>query len=142
MSQDSKPLQWTDELATGIEVIDMQHKRLISILNEANLCFRDNGDAERRKQVIDDLVSYTVYHFDTEEMLMKNSRAGAVPAEHEQCHIQEHRAFAAKATEYQAAVHADASIDCDTVFSFLNHWIVQHVMGTDKKLGEHLQTAP
>ena len=140
MPENFKPLQWTDELATGVDVIDKQHKMLINILNDANRCFRDRGDRELQKKVIDDLLSYTVYHFDTEEELMETSGPGDISPDDELKHIHEHRAFTGKAREYQSAVHDGNSIDYESVFSFLNGWLVNHVMGTDKKLGAFLNS--
>ncbi len=138
MTQNIKPLQWSDALTTGVDIIDKQHKMLINILNDANLCFRGNSNSDTQKKIIDDLVSYTVYHFDTEEELIEKFALYDDSPDDEIAHIREHRSFAGRVKEYQAAVYAGKPINYETVFSYLNSWLVNHVMGTDQKLGKFL----
>lgn len=136
---DHQPLQWSDALETGSDLIDKQHKILIGILNDANRCFRDNSELALQRKVIDDLISYTVYHFDTEEELMEKGGYGDSHSEDELSHIREHRTFTGKVAEYLAAIRQGNTIDHEQVFSFLNSWLVNHVLGTDKRLGAYLQ---
>lgn len=131
-------LQWSDALATGIEQIDHQHMMLINILNEANLRFRQQEDKASLEKVIGDLVSYTVYHFDTEEELMEESAFGEKSPDEEIRHIREHRSFAAQVGQYQAAIRQGEAVDHATLFTFLNNWLINHVQGTDMTLGRHL----
>lgn len=133
------PLLWSAALATGSELIDKQHKMLINILNDANRCFRDRDNVAQQRKVIDDLISYTVYHFDTEEELMHQSGYGEAHPDEELAHIKEHRTLAGKVVGYQSAIRQGQSIDHDQVFAFLNNWLVNHVLGTDKRLGTYLQ---
>lgn len=131
-------LQWSDALATGIEQIDHQHMMLINILNEANLRFRQQEDKASLEKVIGDLVSYAVYHFDTEEELMEESAFGEQSPGEEIRHVREHRSFAAQVGQYQAAIRRGEAVDHATLFAFLNNWLINHVRGTDMTLGRHL----
>lgn len=131
-------LQWSDALATGVARIDQQHKMLINILNDANKCFRNGESAETQVKVMADLIGYTIYHFDSEEELMESGGYGERLPEEEKNHVREHRAFAKAASEYQLALKQGKPIDYETLFSFLNNWLVNHVMGTDQKLGRFL----
>ncbi|MCG2576919.1 bacteriohemerythrin [Dechloromonas sp. XY25] len=131
-------LQWSDTLATGIARIDQQHQMLINILNDANNCFRAGGNAEAQAKAIEDLIGYTIYHFDSEEELMESGGYGDRLPDDEKAHVREHRAFAKAATEYQLALKQGKAIDHETLFGFLNNWLVNHVMGTDQELGKFL----
>lgn len=137
-----EPLQWSDALATGSDLIDKQHKILINILNDANRCFSGRGDVDLQSKVIEDLINYTVYHFDTEEDLMEKNGYGEVQPDDELSHVREHRAFTGKVAEYRSAIRHGNPIDHDQVFAFLNSWLVNHVLGTDKRLGEFLAARP
>ncbi len=138
MKQGHEPLQWNDSLATGIENIDKQHKLLINILNDANHCFRENGSCELQEKVIEDLLAYTIYHFNTEEELMENRGYGEKRPEEELAHTREHRAFTGKINGYRSAIRRGEGLDHEKVFSFLNGWLIEHVMETDKRLGRFL----
>ena len=55
-------LTWTDNLDTGIEVIDGQHKRIVDYINQLH----DARLSQNRKvigKVIEDTVDYTLSHF-------------------------------------------------------------------------------
>jgi len=131
-------LQWSDALATGVARIDQQHKMLINILNDANKCFCAGGNEETQAKALEDLIGYTIYHFDSEEELMESVGYGDRLPDDEKNHVREHRAFAKAATEYQLALKQGKPIDYEMLFSFLNNWLVNHVMGTDQKLGRFL----
>lgn len=134
-------LQWSDALATGVARIDQQHKMLINILNDANNCFREGGNADAQAKAMEDLIGYTIYHFDSEEELMESEGYGDRLPDDEKNHVREHRAFAKAAAEYQLALNQGESIDYETLFAFLNSWLLNHVMGTDQKLGKFLNDA-
>ena len=61
-----KPFELTDDMLTGIEAIDNQHRRLLSWTN--NLA-EENADstAEKVKETLHNLQGYVAYHFQTEE---------------------------------------------------------------------------
>lgn len=131
-------LKWSAALATGVARIDQQHRMLINILNDANTCFRDGGNAEAQAKAMEDLIGYTIYHFDSEEELMESGGYGDRLPDDEKNHVREHRAFAKAAAEYQSALRQGKTIDYETLFGFLNNWLVNHVMGTDQKLAKFL----
>ena len=64
-----KPFELTADLLTGIEKIDNQHRKLISW---ANFLAFDDADTTAHKvtETLDNLQSYVVYHFRTEEEAM------------------------------------------------------------------------
>ncbi|HLO64653.1 MAG TPA: bacteriohemerythrin [Azonexus sp.] len=133
-------LQWSDTFATGVDRIDRQHRMLLNILNDANHCFRHGGNAEAQARALEDLIGYTIYHFDSEEELMESGSYGDRWPDDERNHVREHRAFAKAAAEYQLAIKQGGSIDYARLFGFLNNWLLNHVMGTDQKLGAFLNS--
>ncbi|BEP29732.1 bacteriohemerythrin [Helicovermis profundi] len=67
---------WDEKYSVGIEVIDQQHKKLFAIGEEIHdkiikdSCEEDECLVEALK-VLEELKQYTVYHFTTEEELLK-----------------------------------------------------------------------
>ncbi|MBQ1657740.1 MAG: hemerythrin domain-containing protein, partial [Rhodocyclaceae bacterium] len=62
-------LQWNEVLATGIEEIDDQHKRLLEILNQLRVAAERRERKEATAEVLQQMLDYTIYHFDYEEKL-------------------------------------------------------------------------
>lgn len=54
-------LHWTDDLNTGIDVIDKQHRRIVECINELSVANTKN-DKLGIKHVLDELVDYTLSH--------------------------------------------------------------------------------
>ncbi len=62
---------WTRELDTNIEVIDKQHRRIVDYINALDDAIA-GGDRARVRQVLDQLVDYTLSHFDYAETVRAN----------------------------------------------------------------------
>lgn len=66
-------IKWKDDYKIGIEEIDNQHKRLFELANDAyDLLTRDFvvDKYDKIADIVEELRSYTVYHFKTEEDYM------------------------------------------------------------------------
>ena len=61
-------LHWSNDLDTGIAVIDTQHRRIVDLINELNTA-NETGDPAVIKHVLNELVDYTLSHFTFEEEL-------------------------------------------------------------------------
>ena len=65
---------WNDSYMTGIEILDEQHRGIVSIINSLHyLLFIQNDDTLLRSTV-DMINGYAKTHFQTEIGLLKNSR--------------------------------------------------------------------
>ena len=134
------PLTWNDSLLTGVDEIDRQHRSLIDIINEANAKLADNPSKQLVADTIFDLLAYAAYHFETEERLMsKHGYASECPVEAE-THRSEHRAFAAKVKEVRAELQRGVWITREDLLTFLNQWVVNHVLTIDKHLGQFISS--
>jgi hemerythrin-like metal-binding protein len=66
-------VQWSDHLSVGVDVIDDQHKKLVSIINRLYDAMKNRKGSEILGDVLSELVDYTKYHFTAEEALMKDN---------------------------------------------------------------------
>ncbi len=80
-------LDWKDELNTGISVIDGQHKRIVTYINQLHEV-SENGENTGVTEIITALVDYTISHFAFEESLLEDAGYKILPE-----HVQKHDDF-------------------------------------------------
>lgn len=129
---------WNNDLVTGIAKMDEQHRILVNSINEANTRLANNFSADILNQITRDLLSYALYHFETEEELMREF--GYTEARNSDCetHQRQHRDFSNKVVEVREGIKAGNLISREDLLSFLNDWLVNHILKTDKRLAEFI----
>lgn len=129
---------WNDALVTGIDIIDEQHQILINLFNEANTKLTANNNADFLEQITRDLLSYALYHFETEEELMQKYGYSEEKTGDIERHIRQHRSFSAKAVAVHNDIKAGILISREDLLAFLNSWLINHILNTDKQLAAFL----
>ncbi len=127
-------MTWKDEYSVGIKTIDDEHKRLVSMINMAY----DAGTHEKRtgelKQLVGEMLQYTMTHFSNEEELM--SKYGYPDST---AHTDEHDNFMAEAGGASNSLGSDDhNLDVQQMFEFLTEWLQSHILDTDMKFGHFL----
>lgn len=126
-------LSWKDSLSVSIVEVDDQHRKLIDIINELHAAMMEGKGKEILGKVFDDLISYTVYHFSTEEKFMDQYKYTSM-AEHKV----EHRKLTEQVLDLQKRYkEGKFHISIETL-SFLRDWLTSHIKDTDKKFGTYL----
>ncbi len=133
-----KRLEWGEALITGVPEIDEQHMILVHTLNEAAERLGRECSADILGQITQDLLGYALYHFDTEEELMQQSGYSEQDAAMQALHLEQHRNFSSKVVAIRENLKAGILIAPDDLIGFLNQWLVDHIMNTDKKLAAFL----
>jgi hemerythrin-like metal-binding protein len=78
---------WSDNFSTGIEAIDVQHRKLVDLLNKLAGHMAFGSDELTLLQVFDELADYAVHHFETEEAIWhKHLGEDAMALAHTQTH--------------------------------------------------------
>ena len=124
---------WSDKLVTGISKIDEQHQILVNLFNEANTKLTINN-AEFMEQITRDMLSYALYHFETEEALMQKYNYIEDKTKDADIHIRQHRGFSAKVVAVRNDIKAGMVVSREGLLSFLNSWLIDHILNTDKQL--------
>jgi hemerythrin len=127
---------WTEELATGVEAIDTQHKQLINALNDLiDACFSGQGHAQL-DPTIQFLVDYTSKHFGDEEKLQQ--QCGYPGYLH---HKKLHEAFKATVGELAERLKMGkvTAALVREVNSSIGFWLINHIKGEDKKIAAHIR---
>lgn len=136
--QGHDPIVRNDTLVTGVDEIDDQHRILVKTLNEAGVKLSGNRDTALLEQITRDLLSYAIYHFETEEALMEEYDYQGAHPEDAANHAHQHRSFSAKVVAVREGLKSGTPISREDLLSFLNGWLVGHIMNTDKKLAAFL----
>lgn len=119
-------LSWTDKMSVGVETLDADHRKLMGFVNELHAAIKNRAENQVVGRILDELISYTEYHFEVEEQLQKLARYPGREAHHEK-----HEALKAKVYELREKFRADpASLNNVKVFDFLSDWLVRHILGT------------
>ena len=128
-------MQWKKEYEVGVAVIDEQHKKLVELAG--SLYDAVTGDAEAYKRdlakILKGLGDYTVYHFSTEEALMKKySYPGA------ETHKLAHRNFVGELNNQVKKLARNSIDDGIQFYEFVGLWLITHIAKSDKLLADFL----
>jgi len=128
-------ITWNNSMSVNIISIDYQHKKLIEEIND----FYNNLFRKRSKEAISDIVyqlkKYSIYHFQTEEALMKKYGFNGFKE-----HRQEHQEFISKIDEIEKKLEVGKMVLTIEIANFLKDWLTNHVFNTDKKYSEFLNS--
>jgi hemerythrin len=131
-----KKIAWDSSLAVGVDTIDEQHKMLIERLNDLAKAIEMTQGEGNVLQTLDFLIEYTHFHFSAEEKCMAEYDYPGLDYQKKQ-----HEEFKASLKnlvddyEYEGVTRALTT----SVNVFLLNWLVNHIKGVDRKLGEFLQ---
>jgi hemerythrin-like metal-binding protein len=134
-----QPIEWEESMATGIATIDKQHRFLVDTLQEANNKLLGDHDRELLMEISKDLLSYAITHFETEEALMQRYGYQAAYPDEARKHIIQHRDFSARVVAVGDRLREGREFSSVEVLKFLNHWLRDHVLGVDQRLGKFLR---
>ena len=87
-----------------------------------------------------DLLSYALYHFETEEDLMQHYGYDEALHEDAKLHLEQHRLFSAKVVAVRENLKLGVLIAPSDLIGFLNDWLVNHILNTDQRLGHFILT--
>jgi hemerythrin-like metal-binding protein len=128
-------IEWTAAMETGVAEIDEQHRLLVDILNRAITRMCESDNARQFDAITKDLLGYAIFHFETEEELMRqHAYADADAAQHRLAH----RAFSARVAELRAGLGQGAASSREALLHFLRDWLNAHILGTDKDVADHI----
>ncbi|MCB9496687.1 MAG: bacteriohemerythrin [Fibrobacteria bacterium] len=125
---------WNDALSVGVPRMDDQHKVLLRLINRLADLQANGGGGVAIRTILDQLVSYTMYHFQDEEAFMEGLGYADLGA-----HREVHRGFVAEVQRLVAEATSGAKMDADGLLPVLKTWLVKHIQGTDQKYGKFYQ---
>lgn len=115
---------WDNNLDTGIDVIDKQHRRIVEYINKLH-DVQETGDLKKIGEVLDELVDYTLSHFTFEESLMEEAGYPYIKA-----HKRVHQLFVKRVNEYLQRFQSGEDITLE-LLNTLKAWLINHIRNDD-----------
>lgn len=127
-------IPWSESYSVYHNFVDAQHKRLIELVNQLYK-LRDQGKPlADQLATLDELIAYTINHFNTEEVLMKATTYPKIAI-----HQHEHEELLASLALERSQVSKNQVDISDDLFLKLRSIVVDHMQTTDKEFGKHLK---
>ncbi len=126
-------LVWEERFSVGIKEFDQHHKILFEMINSLIFAQENNSDPDVIKNTLEQLRSYTIFHFVAEEAMMKHFEFEGLDE-----HITEHELLLQQVVGYQRRIDANDGVTLDEILNFLAGWLLDHTLGLDQQYGPYL----
>lgn len=130
-------MTWTDDYATGIDIVDQQHRHLLEMVNEAAALLLEGPSAQHadRQALFAGLISYTAEHFSTEEGVMRDQGIDPRVYQH---HCQTHVRLVGEVLDWQKRLADPDPLIWQQLLGFLAGWLMFHVLGEDHTMARQI----
>ncbi len=117
-----------DKYNVNISIIDEDHKTFIDIINKAIVAKQHNNNAEKVKNVLNEMTMYALSHFSTEEAYMIE-----FDYPESQHHKEEYHVLTIRTIAYlKWVINGDYQI-AGEILEYLKQWLSRHIQITDRK---------
>ena len=121
-------MPWTSGLATGVKIIDEQHRKLVDMINGLYKAMKSGQGRDVMGKLLDQLAEYTVYHFGVEEENFAKFKYQETAA-HKKIHEDLKGQVVGFINQFKSG-QANVSMD---LMHFLKDWLENHICKTDKR---------
>jgi len=119
-------ISWGPKYYIGLSTIDNQHKVLVDLINKTYQHYGSDGNKKKLKEVLNELIEYTKFHFGEEEKYFKQFGFTDIEA-----HKAKHEQFVNKMKHFAEDINAgDTTVSFD-IIDFLKNWLIQHILKSD-----------
>lgn len=119
-------------MSTGLRQVDLQHQELIDMINALEAALAGGRREHALATLLPQLNAYVLFHFGTEDAYIE--QAGG---RHALAHQQQHREFTERVAAWRA--QPAAQLDLDVLLAYLQRWLVEHILKTDRELARLIQ---
>jgi len=131
------PITWDPSHETGHEMIDLQHRELLGIVQELQAAEENTHDSlDVILAVLTHFMDFTISHFMMEEELM--AKVGYPPIPREGM-IEQHREFTSYSRLRVLEFRKGELLSVLPLQAFLAEWLTAHEFGLDKQLADFIR---
>jgi len=127
-----KNISWDESLTVDVTEIDEDHQKLVELYNLLSHSIEEGASAEYIAVVLEEMISFTVWHFRHEERLMVLYNYPDLAA-----HRTEHNDLIDSAQEVQQKFQQKKMLT-EADIDYLETWLTEHILGHDMRLGFYL----
>jgi hemerythrin-like metal-binding protein len=128
-------ITWRPDYSVGVEQIDMQHRRLIDMVNDLYRDLDSMAGGSAIQERLKSIYMEAMFHFRSEEQYFSS-----LPAEEAETHKMSHEALL---SELSAALKEHALAEVEKVRALLEgyvkYWLLDHIVHVDSQLKAHLR---
>ena len=125
-------LTWRDEYSVGNDAMDLQHQRLIKLINELDEVIQKGRAIEELTPILDGIIDYTKTHFASEEGHLEKIGYPDIDE-----HKKAHALLIRQVTDLRNDAMGDDPDVMQRLLVFLETWLISHIVGIDKRYGKH-----
>ena len=130
-------VEFDNSLVTGNEMIDGQHKELITKIDKLVTCCQEGGEKMQAIKMLDYLAEYTDFHFSAEEKLQEEVSYPAIEG-----HKAKHEEFKKAVDElHEMLVEEEGPTNAFVAAVEKNvvNWLFDHIKNMDQALAAYIQ---
>jgi len=120
--------EWNKDFSVGNNEMDIQHKRLIEIINELFIHFNKGNAQEVSLQILDKMVSYSTFHLDAEEKHLEKIDFPYIDE-----HKAMHEIYKKKINLFRNKIGLGSEHVHYEIFNYLKDWWTNHILEEDMK---------
>lgn len=130
---------WSSRFETGVPLMDMQHRRLVDLINELGdaISCGETGATSEMDRLYAELIDYARVHFAEEERLM--TEHGIDPGV-----ITRHHGLHEQFVRQIEQMHGSGDVTAERIRAmnrFLASWLILHILGEDKEIARSIVAA-
>ncbi len=117
---------WNESYEVGVAEIDQQHLKLVDMINALHDAMLVGQGGGMLGELLQKLIDYTYYHFESEENFMKISGYTGLLQ-----HQKEHAKLIDQVVEYQKRFEMGRLKNSVDTMRFLKEWLLNHILEND-----------
>ncbi len=133
LESEMSKIEWSEKLNVGVDEIDTQHKELIKIANALIHAITIGKNEMTINNVVRKLREYTVFHFNSEEKLMKKNNYDKYIE-----HKAEHEQLKKSVKKFQRSIYEKKQLSGKDLFEFMKTWLLDHILKSDMRISAFL----
>lgn len=119
---------WSEAFSVGLPELDFQHKKILALISDLEqLVAEGRTNSAAAKGLLNEIVTYAVVHFETEEHVLAERQYAQLGS-----HREEHRKYVSFVAE-QIALAISSQQDTESVLQFLKAWWRRHILEEDRQ---------
>jgi len=130
-----KTINWRDEFSVGVDEMDRQHKKLLTMINRLIEEQHTLTDQKTIAELLDGMIDYAQEHFRAEEFLMAE-----YDYDRKAWQEMRHKEFIDKTLSFMTAADIGPNILSVALLDFLSSWLVNHILTEDMQYKEFFRS--
>ncbi|MBE0582777.1 MAG: hemerythrin family protein [Desulfofustis sp.] len=127
-------IKWRKDYETGIDSMDVQHQKLIELINKLYKVIRKEESSASIKEVLNEMTKYAEQHLQDEEAMLKTNDYPDFAS-----HSASHQGYRDKLKTLLAESKNEEDAAVKETYAFLRQWWKGHIVAEDQKYGEFLK---